>query len=202
MAGGISWDATAAHARLLRDGGVQFELAQPQDPLGPWLAYLAPVLKVIGPGLGWFLLAVLLLVPLFGVYLLVRSLLKQAPVKPSSGPELRSEDRPEPLRARAFLEEADRLASQGRFGEAVRVLLHRSLDDIRDRRPRALPKSSTAREIAVSPDLSAEARICFGEIAAAVEVFAFAGRAVTAPVWERCRAAYARFALPELWTQG
>jgi len=46
------------------------------------------------------------------------------------------------------------------------------------------------------------ARPAFAAIARVVEVSAFGSRAVTADAWEQCRAAYARFALPESWHRG
>ena len=56
--------------------------------------------------------------------------------------------RPTEAKAKALLEEADRLAAQGRFDEAAHTLLYRSIEDIEDRLPRSIRKAQTSREIA------------------------------------------------------
>jgi hypothetical protein len=53
----------------------------------------------------------------------------------------------------ALLDDADRLAAEGRFDEATRLLLQRSVGQIAAARPDWLDPSSTAREIAVLPAL-------------------------------------------------
>ena len=100
--------------------------------------------------------------------------------------------------ALALLEDADRLAAQGRYGEAAHLLLQRSVGQIRARRPGALIPASTAREIAQLPQLPQAARTAFAVIANLVERCLFALRDLDAGDWQVARAAYADFALTDL----
>lgn len=114
----------------------------------------------------------------------------------------RPQDAPEwaPTReaALALLEDADRLASEGRFGEAAHLLLLRSVGQIATARPDWLSPSSTAREIAGLQALPNAARHAFAVIAQEVERSLFALQGLTAEDWSRARTAYSRFALERL----
>lgn len=105
---------------------------------------------------------------------------------------------PNTAAALALLEDADALAAQGRYGEAARLLLQRSVGEIAATRPDWLAPSSTAREIAASPGLPWAARQAFGVIAREVERSLFALTGLVREDWERARAAYAEFALADL----
>lgn len=100
--------------------------------------------------------------------------------------------------ALALLDDADRLAAEGRYGEAAHLLLQRSVGQIRAARPKALVPASTAREIASLPQLPEAARGAFAVIADRVERCLFALRDLDAGDWTVAREAYARFALTEL----
>ena len=100
---------------------------------------------------------------------------------------------------RAWLAEADSLAAQGRFAEAVHLLLFRSVEDIARRRPQAVRPALTSRELAGAEGVPASARALLARIAAGVEASLFGGRAVDAAGWADARAAYADFALPGAW---
>ena len=102
--------------------------------------------------------------------------------------------------ALALLEDADKLAAQGRYNEAVRLLLERSVHQIATARPGWLTPSSTAREIGAIRDMPGPTRQAFGEIARAVEHSLYALRSLAAEDWARARAAYAEFALADLKT--
>ncbi|MEO0030947.1 MAG: hypothetical protein RIS94_705 [Pseudomonadota bacterium] len=102
----------------------------------------------------------------------------------------------------ALLEDADRLAADGRFDEAAHLLLRRSVHHISSARPDWLAPSSTAREIAENRHLPAAARHAFASIAREVERSLFALRALTAEDWARARSAYAEFALADLKDAG
>ena len=97
--------------------------------------------------------------------------------------------------ALALLEDADRLAAEGRFDEATHLLLQRSVGQIAAARPGVLAPSSTAREIAALPALPTAARLAFATIAARVERSLFALRRLSADDWHAAREAYAAFAL-------
>ena len=110
-------------------------------------------------------------------------------------PEAEPEWAPDRAEAIALLEDADRLAAAGRFGEAVHLLLKRSVRHIADARPDWLMPASTAREIAMMPALPEAARQAFGTIAARVERSLFALRDLDSGDWQAAREAYAKFAL-------
>lgn len=97
-----------------------------------------------------------------------------------------------------LLEDADALAAQGRFGEAARLLLQRSVHHIASARPDWLTPSSTAREIGTIGGLPASAQQAFAVIAREVERSLYALRALAADDWQRARAAYTAFALTDL----
>lgn len=95
----------------------------------------------------------------------------------------------------ALIEDADRLAAEGRYDEATHLLLKRSVGQIAAARPDLLEPSITAREIAELPALSDAARGAFALIAGRVERSLFALHSLSAADWDAARAAYADFAL-------
>ena len=105
-----------------------------------------------------------------------------------------TEWRPDQSAAMALLEDADRLAQEGRFDEATHLLLQRSVSQIATARPEWVEPSSTARELARMETLPESARSAFGTIAERVEHSLFALRALERSDWESARAAYAAFA--------
>ncbi|MEI9849813.1 MAG: hypothetical protein WDN24_01895 [Sphingomonas sp.] len=92
------------------------------------------------------------------------------------------------------------MAAAGRYEAAVRLLLHRGLEDIARRRPKLLRPALTSREIARTPELPGAVRQTFAAMAAPVERSLFGGRALDRGAWETARDAYRAFALPEAWT--
>lgn len=115
------------------------------------------------------------------------------------GPEEEEEWAPEAAPARSWLREADALAAQGRYAEAVHHLLFRSIEDIGRRRPRLVRPALTSRELAAAEVLPPPARSLFARIAGLVERSLFGGRAVEAGDWTAARAAYADLVLPGTW---
>jgi len=101
--------------------------------------------------------------------------------------------------ARSWLDEADALAGQGLYAEAIHHLLFRSVEDIAKRRPRLVRPALTSRELAAAEAVPPAARDLFARIARLVERSLFGGRAVDAGDWSSARAAYADFALPGAW---
>ncbi len=102
---------------------------------------------------------------------------------------------PDAREALALLEDADRLAAEGRFDEATHLLLRRSVGQIAAARPDLLEPSTTAREISALQALPDAARNAFSVIAGRVERSLFALRSLSADDWHAARAAYADFAL-------
>ncbi|NIJ38733.1 hypothetical protein FHR22_003457 [Sphingopyxis panaciterrae] len=103
--------------------------------------------------------------------------------------------------ARALLAEADALAAEGRYSEAVHLLLYRSVEDIEGRRPGLVRPAMTSRELAGAHDLPGVARDAFSRIARAVEISLFGGRSIDAGAWEQCRSAYAELTVPRNWAR-
>jgi len=200
----------AVHEHLLHDRTLQFDFTAASAPrpihepewmkaLGRFLAEALetalPVLKVVfwvGIGAAVLLVAWLILREVLGVRIGWARRAKAARQSPADW-------RPDTRRARALLENADRLAAQGRFDQAVRLILHRGIEDIGDRRPRLMRPALTAREIAELDAVPAGARGAFGRLAAIVEFSAFAGHPIGQPAFAQCREAYEAFVRPEAW---
>lgn len=206
------WEALRA------DGNIQFApvdvpVTPPPEP--GWLAqmlsrllnFLGDLLKPVGEALAgqwWWLQYVLLaIVVLIALVLLVRLI---APELSGLGKRTRAaavedEWRPDTAASLALLEDADRLAAEGRYDAATRLLLQRSVGHIAAARPDWVEPSSTARELAALPALPDAARGAFRVIADRVERSLFALRALDRTDWEAARAAYAEFALARLTSQ-
>jgi hypothetical protein len=203
-----------AHAALLQQSDLQFQLsraAQPKPP--PWVEWLAKLLKPLADSLSPAAKALAPLAPYifwtgvalgaaFILFLIGQRLfaVKRGVVigglKLSAGAE---PWRPAPEQARALLEEADRLACEGRFVEAAHLILLRSIQDIQARRPRAVAVSLTSRDIARLEVLPPSARLLFAGIAEAVEISLFGGRAMDGEGYARCRDAYSSFVEAGSW---
>ena len=108
--------------------------------------------------------------------------------------------RPDEQKARAWLEEADALAKQGRFSEAVHLLLFRSIEDIQTQRKAPIPQALTTREIERLDGLPARPRKALRPIISLVERSFFGGHPVNAENWTAAREAYEAFAFGEAWT--
>jgi len=190
------------------DGDIQYAPLPPIKPpetpgwleaLGEWLRrLLEPLGKAIGvswPVIENVLIAVALLCVLAILWRLLQPLLARLRAEPA---EAAPEWSPDRAAAVALLEDADRLAGEGRYAEAVHLLLQRSVGHIAEARPDWLLPASTAREIAAFPMLPERARQAFGTIATRVERSLFALRELQREDWSVARAAYADFALADL----
>ncbi|MDR2780536.1 MAG: hypothetical protein LBB28_05370, partial [Synergistaceae bacterium] len=71
--------------------------------------------------------------------------------------------------------EADDLARDGSFAEAIHTLLLRSVGEMRKRMPGAIAASLTSRELLRHLDLSPEEREVFGTLVDSVEISYFGG---------------------------
>ena len=100
---------------------------------------------------------------------------------------------------RSWLEEADALAAQGKYAEAIHHLLFRSIEDISNRRPNVVRPALTSREIAASRAIPSRAAELFAGIARLVERSLFGGRTVGETDWVEARGAYTDFALAKAW---
>jgi hypothetical protein len=171
------------------------------DAFFKWLAeVLAPVGEALANSWWWLKYAIPGLVVLFALVMVIRLIdpsLLRFKGKPKAKQAAAREDawRPDAAASLALLEDADRLAAEGRFDEATHLLLQRSVAQISAARPDWVEPSSTARELAALPALPAAARAAFGVIAARVETSLFALRPLARADWDAARAAYAEFAL-------
>lgn len=208
--------APTGWAELRADGDVQFApvTIPPTPPREPtWFdrlldrifEFFADLLGPVGSALAdawWWLKWVMVgAVVLFALVLLVRVLAPgfgQRGKRGKAGAAAQDAWQPDQAATLALLEDADRLAADGRFDEATHLLLQRSVGHISAARPDWVEPSSTARELAALPALPDAARAAFGVIAERVERSLFALRALERADWEAARAAYAEFALARL----
>ena len=190
----------AAHRHVLADPTLQFKFAEPQPPPQPpaWLEALGQLLQALGPFLNVIFWGGVIAIAALILYFIGLEIVRRLPGATAQGPATETpppkpQFRPSQARAQALLEEADRLARDGRFSEAARVLLHRSINDIEDAFPNLIVPSLTAREIGHIEQLSARGREVFVLIARAVERSLFGGRALDADDFAVCRHAYVDF---------
>ena len=194
------WQAVRENADL------QFAPIQmPERPPPPdwWLRFLewlgevmAPVARLLvgsWPVLKWVLLALLVTGVCYMLFRLIGP--GGASLRKRKRSRAMEEWAPAQEQALALLDEADRLAAEGRFDEATHLLLMRSVGQIAEARPDLIEPSSTAREIAAEPQLPEKARTAFAVIAQRVERSLFALRALSSDDWQAARSAYAEFAL-------
>ena len=214
----------AAHAALTADSSVQFGLppAPPPPKTPDWLRnffeWLGDVLEPVGKFLGWLgsfipdapyaraLMWIVIAAALaFLVWIIAERLRSgqwRLPSLRTVAPVEADDDDnwvPDAAPARAWLAEADALAAEGRFAEAVHHLLIRSIEDIVRRRPQLVRPALTSREIGAAEAMPSAARRLFSMIAGLVERSLFGGRPVDGNDWTTARAAYADFLQPGAW---
>lgn len=220
-----SRDFAAAHQALKADSAVQFNLTRPDPPPQPppwlkqFLEWIGEALKPVGRFFDWvaklmpdapfarFLLWTLLAVVAAAFVALIYQRLRHGEWRLPWGKRGQLEHisvdeeewAPEAAPVRSWLEEADALARQGRFAEAIHHLLLRSIEDIARRRPQLVRPALTSRELAASDSIPGAARDLFAAIARQVERSLFGGREVAASDWESARTAYSDFALAKAW---
>ena len=196
----------SAHRALVADGSIQFDLpalARPPKPPA-WLEAIAAFFRWLAPAFPYMFWGAIIIAVLIAVYFVIRNSYGFEWLRHRHRSEAETETEhwlPDEGIARALLAEAEGLAAQGRYAEAARLLLHRSVEDIARLLPQFLKPSLTARDIAGADALPGAARPAFAAIANVVEVSAFGSRAVTAEAWADCRVAYARFATPATWAR-
>lgn len=200
----------AEHARLLREGTIQFDLpgAALPEPTPAWVLWLGRHLKPFAEWLShqglafkiafWAGIAVVIAVALHALWQHFggRAIFAR---RPRAEQVDRPDWRPDFTAARALLSEADALAAQGRFEEAAHLLLLRSVEQIAARRPGTVHPALTSRELAAASVLPRDVAHAFLGIARTVEASWFGAAPLAADAWARCRAAYEEVALPRAW---
>ena len=208
---------------MRHDSAIQFNLPPPPPPpqAPAWLEalghFLERVLRPVGRFLEWlfsflpnaayarFLLWTVIAIGAAALLLALYNRLRHGewrlhPPRTAASVELSEEEwSPEEAGARSWLDEADALARDGRYAEAIHHLLFRSIEDIASRRPALVRPALTSRELAASEGIPARARDLFSGIAALVERSLFGRRAVSEGDWLQAREAYSGFALPSAW---
>ena len=162
-------------------------------------AIFGPLGRMLGmswPAFQWLLVALAALLGLFLLWRLVGPVIAWWASRREEGDA--AQWMPTRADAEALLEDADRLAREGRFAEATHLLLRRSVSQIRNAHPDWLLPASTAREIARLPLLPEAGRGAFSVVAVRVERSLFAMRELDAQDWAAARAAYADFVRIEL----
>jgi hypothetical protein len=209
-AAGGAPDFATAHERLLADRSIQFDLppattvpaSQPQfgPPPGSGAAPFVPdpaAAAGASPAvqiLLWGVVAVVALILLYWVARGVKDWRRSPPEE-----KVDEDWRPEAAPALVLLGEADTLAAEGLYGEAARLILHRSIADIQNHRPALVRPALTSRDICGLEEIPGRPRSAFARIAAMVERSLFAGRPLLSGDWTDCRAAYEEFAFAEGW---
>jgi len=190
-----------AHAALLKTRGLQFDFGgvSPPPPPPAWLEPLAQILKAILPVLPYIFWGGVILGAALILYFIARELVPDRWFRRKTAAVTATDWRPEPDKARALLEDADGLAAAGRFEEAIHLLLFRSIDDLRARRPGAVKPALTSRDIASLETLPAAPRDAFARLARAVELTFFGGRPAGADAFAAARQDYEAFAFAEGW---
>jgi len=201
---------TVREWRALRESGdIQFAPIEPAAPpeTPDWLQrlgeFLRDIFEPLGRALGmsWptiqnVLIALAVLLALILLWVVVRPWIERFRLRqmPPEEPDWV----PDRGAAVALLEDADRLAQDGRYAEAVHLLLKRSVLHIAEAKPDWVLPASTAREIAQFPRLPERASAAFAMIAVRVEKSLFALRDLGEGDWQAARAAYSDFALAQL----
>jgi hypothetical protein len=199
------WKAVRAASDIQYTPLPPVEVEPPRVP--EWLRLLGRALEAIFEpvgrllGMSWpvfqyVLIALAVLLALFVLWWLLAPLMDKWRYRPR--PPEEEVWTPGRAEAAALLEDADRLAAEGRYGEAAHLLLRRSVRQISDARPDWLIPATTAREISRLPMLPESGRRAFATIAERVERCLFALRDLDARDWAVARAAYADFARIEL----
>lgn len=189
------------HGELVRRNDLQFAFPEAEVPRPPaWADWLVRLFEAIGPFLKvlfWAGLAI-------GAALIVAVAAREIAAtykRRKAGLAVAPVDwAPEPAKAQALLEDADRLAAEGRYDEAVHLLLFRSIDELAGRRPQDVRPALTSRDIAQIAAMPGPARSAFTRIAQVVEKSFFGGRPVGAGEFGECRRAYEAFAFAEGWS--
>jgi hypothetical protein len=196
-----------AYDHLRSNRAIQLNFPPQTPPHSPrWLPMLLLLFRTIQPALTVVLVVALTLAILGLIFVLVRNAPRN---KKNNKPAALVLDaaggvdwRPEAVRASILLQDADRLASERQFAEAVHLLLLRSVQDIQGRHPGLVRPAFTSRDIAQLDALSQQTRVAFVAMAEVVEHSVFGGRSIGAETFARCRQIYEGFAFPPAWRRG
>lgn len=197
--------AQASWEKLRADPTIQKDFLQPPAPPKPakmpkWLRAILDALAVLLRFAFWIGLAAILggFLYFFGRELIR---LRRQPARTNEDKESHQVRmlQPEAEKAHVLLADADRLAGEGRFAEAVHLLLFRSIADIEERLPGAVKRSQTSREIEILAEMPPEPKSGFEDIRRRVETSFFGGRGMDADGYSLARQSYEAFAFSAQW---
>ena len=89
--------------------------------------------------------------------------------------------------------EAERLADEGRYDEAIHTLLLVTIQELAKRLPGGVPAALTSREIVAKSQMPPAARDALRQLASEVEHSLFGGRPVDAQAYQACTAQFHTF---------
>lgn len=166
----------------------QPEELKPSD----WWVTLGKILGPIMRVLGWVLLTAIILALLYYAASLSGGWRWRRDDKPAGG------DAMQPVTfdrgaVKDWLREAEQLAAQGRYAEAVHFLLFSSFDDIRRRLNTVLRPAWTSREILRDVPMRNSAQMALSMLVDTVETSEFDGQEIGSADFYRCRDSYAQF---------
>jgi hypothetical protein len=163
--------------------------------------FFADLFGFLGSTLGYITLFIVAAAILVGLYFMFGEGFalrrREAETKQGKDISIAPDLMPDEASARALLGDAEALARQGRFAEAVHALLFRSIDLIQERQPASVKRSLTAREIGRLSNLPDLIRMGLAPIIRIVERSYFGGRPVDENGWIEARTAYQSFAFGE-----
>jgi hypothetical protein len=190
----------AAHAVMRHARGLQLDFAAAPKPEPPpaWVKALVELLRAAAPVLQYVFWGGMALGLALLVWVMVRDM---APTGWSrrKRPAVAIDWRPDAAAARTLLEDADRLAAEERFGEAVHLILFRSIEELAAERPGSVRAALTSRDIVAAAPIPAGPLEAFARIARTVERSFFGGRVVDAEEFAARRGDYEAFAFSEDW---
>ena len=186
----------------MRDKSLQFNFPDADLNAKPpsWLTYLADFLHRYDKEIGWAGWALLAVLVALALWFLIRRFRDRTPPRAVwPPPRQMALWQPSARQARLLLHDAEVLAAQGRFDEAVHMLLLVSIQEIGDRQRELVTPALTSREIAALPALSVLAQRIFSGIAQIVEHSRFGGHAIGEAEFQHCRAAFEQFTAADIW---
>lgn len=137
--------------------------------------------------LGWTAIAIVAIVALVWLYRLLADRRASAVIDETETETVPALKRVAPS---DLLAQADRLAAEGRYGEAVHVLLVGTFGGFAEAGARFVAPPLTSREVLADAPLRDTVKAALGELVTVVERAHFAGREIGRRDFERCRDSY------------
>lgn len=181
---------------VLSDGGYQRSLpeAAPQAIQLPQFELFESFFDTVKPileFLAWMLIAVGVVLLLYSLYRAVTGYLgRRAQTQPLSTAESVPDTGTETPLQRNLMDQIERLAGSGAFGEAVHLILLLCFEELYRNRPPDRDSALTSRELLARMTLPPAAQNGLAFIVSAVEVGHFGGRQISRATYERCLDGY------------